>query len=453
MQSTLDRPRTMQIHRFMKHSKRSCLDLQFVLPSSASKAGDIQKTVIFVNTIQEIRPIITIIQGWMNNLGYPDGCSKWIRPYYSIISDWDKGLIAKAFCTPGDKNTECTILVATDTYSMAIDNPDVKLVIQWGLPLSFDSMMQRMRRAGRDGGQSTFVLLTPKWSRVKNQKEIETRLVNKAASNTRTMALLSDSNRPKASTKANDGDTSDMESSLAGSEATDSDLSDDGDPMATLLATEAEASLEKHKKARLSRRNHTSKRAKIPDDIFDYINIARCRRLFSLACYDDLTYAQKKGPQSKKALPTSCCNGPSCNSPEPEYLQREPFIEQATVIKYTEADLEWIACRIAGLNQWRKETSRRLWLQEGLDADAENIPDSLIMPDTCLLALAKDGEPLEDQSLLVHFLEPWYDMAEYAEEILICIKKNSFHSGYPGLPSKAEREAVLKAARASMTID
>lgn len=81
------------------------------------------------------------------------------------------------------------------------------------------------------------------------------------------------------------------------------------------------------------------------------------------------------------------------------------------------------------------------------------MPDSLIMPDTCLLALAKDGKLLEDQSLLVHFLEPWYGMAKDAEEILIYIKKNSFHSGYPGLLSKAEREAVFKAARTSMTID
>lgn len=386
----------------------------------------------------------------MNKLGYPDGCSKWIRPYYSIVSDWDKAIISKAFCTPGDENTECTILVATDTYSMAIDNPDVKLVIQWGLPVSFDSMIQRMRRAGRDGGQSTFVLLTPKWSMVKSQKEIEKRLVNEAASVTRAKAQLSDSNRPKASAKADHEDTSDMESSLTGSEATDSDLSDDVDPMATLLATEAEASLEKRKKARLSRKNHLSKRAKIPDDIFDYINIARCRRLFSLAYYDDLTYAQEKGSKSNKALPTACCNGPSCNSPEPEYLQREPFMEQATVIKYADAELEWIACRIAGLKQWRNEKSIRFWLQEGLGAEAKNMPDNLILSDCCLLALAKDGELLQDESSLVDFLEPWHGTADFAEEILVCIQKNSFHSEYPALPSKAEREAVLKATRASM---
>lgn len=449
MQPTLDRPEIMQIHRFMKHPKRSYLDLQFVLPSSASKAGDIQKTVIFVNTIQEIRPIINTIQGWMQILGYPDGCSKWIKPYFSIVSDWDKGLIAKAFCTPGDENPDCTILVATDIYSMAIDNPDVKLVIQWGLPLSFDSMMQRMRCAGRDGGQSTFVFFTPKWSKCKDQKEIEKRLVNEAASFTRAIAQLSDSNRPKALTKADDGDTSDMESSLAGSEATDSELSDDADPMATLLATDAEATLKKRKKARLSRKNHASKRAKISDDIFDYINVARCRRLFSLACYDDLTYAVQKGSKSNKALPIACCNGPSCNSPEPEYLQREPFMEQAIVTKYTEADREWIACRIAGLKKWRKETSRRLWLQEGVD---EDMPDSLVMSDDCLLALAKSGELLQDQASLLDFLKPWYGMAKHAEEILVCIQKTRSHSEYPELPSKAEREAILKAERASTTI-
>lgn len=155
----------------------------------------------------------------MRKLGYPDGCSEWIKTYHCCNSDGYKVLIAKAFCTPGDQNPDYTILVATDAYSMPIDNPDVKLVIQWGLPLTFESMMQRMRCAGRDGGQSTFVLLTPKWSKAKDQKEIEKRLVNEVASFTRDRAQLSDSNRPKALTKADDSDTSDMESSLAGSEA------------------------------------------------------------------------------------------------------------------------------------------------------------------------------------------------------------------------------------------
>lgn len=56
-------------------------------------------------------------------------------------------------------------------------------------------------------------------------------------------------------------------------------------------------------------------------------------------------------------------------------------MEQTTVVKYTDAELEWIACRIACLKQWRKETPRRFWLQQELDADAEDMPDNLIMPD------------------------------------------------------------------------
>lgn len=48
---------------------------------------------------------------------------------------------------------------------MGIDNPDVKLVIQWDIPMSFDSMIQRMGRARRKGAQPTFVFFSPKWWR------------------------------------------------------------------------------------------------------------------------------------------------------------------------------------------------------------------------------------------------------------------------------------------------
>lgn len=138
MQTSLDRPEIMQIHRFMKHTKSSCLDLQFVLPKVAKEAKDIQKTVIFVNSVTKIRPIINIFQSWMKHLGYPEESSKWIRPYYSAISDWDKALTAAAFATIAEDNQECVIIVATDAYGMGIDNLDVKLVIQWDIPMSFD---------------------------------------------------------------------------------------------------------------------------------------------------------------------------------------------------------------------------------------------------------------------------------------------------------------------------
>ncbi|MCJ1470687.1 hypothetical protein MMC07_009334 [Pseudocyphellaria aurata] len=164
MQTSLDRPEIMQIHRFMKHPKTSCLDLQFILPEVSSEAKNIQKTIIFVNSVAEIFPIIDTIQSWMELKNYPvyNGLKSWIKPYFSAMSDYNKEMTANKFRVPDDENTDCTILVATDAYGMGINNPGVALVVQWDLSLSFDTMIQRMGRAGRKGGASTFVLFTPK---------------------------------------------------------------------------------------------------------------------------------------------------------------------------------------------------------------------------------------------------------------------------------------------------
>lgn len=88
------------------------------------------------------------------------------------MSEWDKSIIANAFAVPADQNTECTILVVTDAYGMDIDN---QARHQWDIPLLFDLMIQRMGRDGKKGGASTFVLFTPKWTRLKDPDKIEKR--------------------------------------------------------------------------------------------------------------------------------------------------------------------------------------------------------------------------------------------------------------------------------------
>lgn len=130
MQTLLNRLKILRIHCFMEHAKSSCLDLQFVLLKVATKASNIQKTIIFVNNISKIRLIINVFQRWMIKLGYPEESYKWIRPYHSAISDWDKALIADAFNMPEDENTKCTIIIAINANDMGIDNPGVKFVIQ-----------------------------------------------------------------------------------------------------------------------------------------------------------------------------------------------------------------------------------------------------------------------------------------------------------------------------------
>lgn len=85
--------------------------------------------------------------------------------------------------------------------------------------------------------------------------------------------------------------------------------------MFDLLTTNVEeASCSKKRKKAFQ--TDAAKRDNLPNEIFDYIYAAKCKRLFSLAWYDDKTYASPLTP-----LAILCCDGPSCNLEDSEYLQ------------------------------------------------------------------------------------------------------------------------------------
>src|SRR6185312_4576453 len=54
------------------------------------------------------------------------------------------------------------ILIATNAFGMGIDHPDVRLVVHYQMPANIDSLYQEMGRAGRDGLESTCLLLYAK---------------------------------------------------------------------------------------------------------------------------------------------------------------------------------------------------------------------------------------------------------------------------------------------------
>lgn len=196
------------------------------------------------------------------------------------MSNWNKAIITKAFQVVQNENTDCIILEATDAYGMGIDNPDIKLVIQWDLPISFDSIIQRMGRAGRKRIQAMFILFTPKWTQVTGPEEVEER-IKKRTDPINANALLSDTNWPKGNKRSRlnqevtASNLSDNES-VANSEPPDEFTDSSTDQLFELLNTKAETDSRSQKARKQASKSNAAKRANLPDKMFDYIHTAKC---------------------------------------------------------------------------------------------------------------------------------------------------------------------------------
>lgn len=95
----------------------------------------------------------------------------------------------------------------------------------------------------------------------------------------------------------------------------------EADLFSGILASNANQDQKEQKKELQTLQTDTTKQSRLPIEIFDYIYVAKYQKLFSLAWYDDITYAQSENSSFIKVLPISCCNGPNCHFTEPYYTQ------------------------------------------------------------------------------------------------------------------------------------
>jgi superfamily II DNA helicase RecQ len=79
------------------------------------------------------------------------GCSKIaaidaVQAYHPELAESNKRCISKEFEKPDtesvlDSSMHC-IIIATDAIGMGIDNPDIRLIIQWRVPSSVCALSQ-----------------------------------------------------------------------------------------------------------------------------------------------------------------------------------------------------------------------------------------------------------------------------------------------------------------------
>ncbi|KAL6408078.1 DNA helicase, ATP-dependent, RecQ type [Ilyonectria robusta] len=112
------------------------------------------KTVVYFDSIAELEAAEALLTAALMRTG----CSKTaaqnaLQAYHSELADFDKTSISQEFvkpdCQRAQDSSRHRIILATDAMGMGINNPDIRLVVQWKQPATLCSLWQRAGRAAR----------------------------------------------------------------------------------------------------------------------------------------------------------------------------------------------------------------------------------------------------------------------------------------------------------------
>jgi ATP-dependent DNA helicase RecQ len=105
------------------------------------------RIIIYCGTRKQTEELAAVIKKQFEKVGF----------YHAGLSSDERSAIQDAFA-----NGSLRILAATNAFGMGIDHPDVRVVIHFQLPANIESLYQEMGRAGRDGKESTCLLMYSK---------------------------------------------------------------------------------------------------------------------------------------------------------------------------------------------------------------------------------------------------------------------------------------------------